>query len=71
MNKTEKRILEIVTHLITYPASRVATCIKWFEGRNCGDYYIPELDLTARVWISLETPTDSKPFHAVGCTIKL
>jgi hypothetical protein len=70
MYETQKRILELVTHAITYPASRVAICEKWYNAESCGDYYIPELDLTARVWIDCPN-SPSQGFTATACTIKL
>ena len=63
----EKKILSLVTEQVTYPSRDIATCTNWNGMDDCGDYYIKQLDLTARVWFERANGL----WTAIGCTIKL
>ena len=65
MNETEQKILELVSSQIRMPASDFAVCKHWDMKNFCGIYFIPSLDLTAKVWV------DEYTLDATGCTIKL
>jgi|TARA_R110002051_G_scaffold241639_2_gene301970 hypothetical protein len=46
----EKKILSLVQEQVTYPGRDIATCANFNGAEQRGDYYVKELDLTARVW---------------------
>ena len=67
----EKKILSLVQEQVTYPSRDIATCSNFNGAEQCGDYYIKELDLTARVWFEYRGLFGEGRWFATDCTIKL
>jgi len=63
----EEKILSLVTEQVTYPSRDIATCSNFNGAEQRGDYYIKELNLTARVWFDYANGR----WIATDCTIKL
>ena len=65
MNETEQKILQLVSSQIRMPGSDFAVCKHWDAKNFAGIYFIPSLDLTAKVWV------DEYTLDCTHCTIKL
>jgi hypothetical protein len=67
-----QKILALVQEQVTYPSRDIATCSNFNGAEQRGDYYIKELDLTARVWFEYQgNEYGTGRWIATDCTIKL